>query len=85
MRENESPLAKQAEQGELPVLGWKGGVKKGLKDYTTKRYGTLRYLAQWQGLRGKDLNINLEKEVQLICTGTKQRVIYTSEREKWRQ
>ena len=46
-------LAERARKGELPVLGWKGGVEKKIEK--KKKYGTLNYLAQWQGLRGEDL------------------------------
>jgi hypothetical protein len=49
-RENsfESPgLAERAKNGELPVLGWKGGVKKQIKK--KEKFGSLNYLAQWQG------------------------------------
>ena len=52
LREKEPELASRAGNGELPVLGWKGGVEK--KTKKGEKYGTLFYLAQWQGLRGND-------------------------------
>lgn len=74
-------LAEQARNGELPVLGWKGGVEEKLK--TGKKYGTLNYLAQWQGLRGEDLNIDLSEEIELICSRTGMKIIYTTDSEKY--
>ena len=68
-------LAERAIRGELPVLGWKGGVEKEIKK--KEKYGTLFYLAQWQGLRGDDLDIDLSEEKELICSRTKVKVIYT--------
>ena len=50
-------LAERARNGELPALAWKGGIDKMLKK--TEKYGTLKYLAQWQGLRGDDLDIDM--------------------------
>jgi hypothetical protein len=44
MRLREPELARRAENGELPVLGWKGGVEK--KTKISEKYGTLNYLAQ---------------------------------------
>lgn len=57
-------LAERAKRGELPVLGWKGGVERKL---TVRKYGTRNYLAQWQGLRGNDLDIDLDHEYELTC------------------
>src|SRR5690349_15618633 len=47
-------------KGELPVLGWKGGVDRTLKK--ANKFGSLKYLAQWQGLRNEDLNLDTETE-----------------------
>ena len=74
-------LAERAKNGELPVLGWKGGVDKKIKK--KEKYGTLNYLAMWQGLRGDDLNIYLNEEKELICTRTGMRVIYTDDESKY--
>ena len=81
LRVKDPDVAKRAEKGELPVLGWKGGVDKETKK--GEKYGTLYYLAQWQGLRGEDLNINPSEEIQMICTKTKMRVIYTGDLKKY--
>ena len=81
LRKKNPELAERAEQGELPPLEWKGGVEKRLKQ--KRKYGTLRYLAQWQGLRGEDLDITLEEEVELLCARTDMRVIFTPDVEKY--
>jgi len=62
-------------------LGWKGGVDK--KTKKGEKYGTLKYLAQWQGLRGEDLNIDLSDEPELICSRTGVKVIYTADFDKY--
>lgn len=79
--QKEPELVKRARNGELPVLGWKGGVEKKIKK--KEKYGTLYYLAQLQGLRGEDLNIDLSEERELICSKTGIRVIYTSDPKKY--
>ena len=73
-------LAEKAKRGELPTLGWKGGTDKKLK--SNKKFGSLNYLAQWQGLRGEDLNINLSDEITLTCSTTGMEVTYTSDIKK---
>ena len=80
-RQREPELARRAENGELPVSAWKGGVEK--KTKIGKKYGTLNYLAQWQGLRGEDLNIDLSEETELICSKTGMKVIYTGDVKKY--
>jgi hypothetical protein len=79
---NDPPLlSERAEAGELPVLPWKGGV-----DVPTKlghKYGTVQYLAMWQGLRCEDLNVSLDEEVTLICSKTQMKVTYTAEYAKY--
>lgn len=81
LREKEPELASRAENGELPVLGWKGGVEK--KTKKGEKYGTLFYLAQWQGLRGNDLDIDISQEPWLKCSRTGMRVIYTGDPKKY--
>jgi Zn ribbon nucleic-acid-binding protein len=81
LREKDPELAKRAQDGELPVLGWKGGVEKQLK--SKKKYGTFNYLAQWQGLRGDDLDIDPSQEVSLTCSKTAITVIYTEDITKY--
>jgi hypothetical protein len=50
-------LAKRAESGELPSLSsWKRG--------------SLQYLAEWQGLRGEDLEIRLDQIQKRVCAKT---------------
>jgi hypothetical protein len=74
-------LAARARNGELPTLEWKGGVEK--KIQKKEKYGTLQYLAQWQGLRGEDLDIDLSEEREIICTRTEMKVIYTADATKY--
>lgn len=81
LREKEPELASRAEKGELPVLGWKGGVDK--KTKKGEKYGTLFYLAQWQGLRGDDLDIDRSQEPELVCSKTGIRVICTGDLKKY--
>jgi hypothetical protein len=81
MAKKEPELAERARNGELPVIGWKGGVDKKTKNKL--KYGTFNYLALWQGLRGEDLNIVLSEEVEIICSRTKMKVIYTDDAAKY--
>lgn len=74
-------LAERAKNGELPVLGWKGGVDK--KILKKQKYGTFNYLALWQGLRGDDLNIDLSEEREIICARTGMKVVYTDDAAKY--
>jgi hypothetical protein len=74
-------LAHQCRAGELPVLGWKGGVNRSLKKL--EKYGSLKYLAQWQGLRGEDLDVYLGEERVLTCSRTKMVVMFTPDRTKY--
>jgi hypothetical protein len=69
-------LAARADKGELVVLAWKGGVQK--KSKPDKKYGTLSYLATWQGLRGEDLDLAFEDERTVVCTRTGQTVVFSS-------
>ena len=78
---DEPDLAKKAKNGELPILGWKGGVEKTIKKKL--KYGTFFYLAQWQGLRGEDLDIDLSKETELVCSKTGIKVIFTDDSKKY--
>ena len=69
-------LASRADKGELVPLGWKGGVQQKLKVKT--KPGTLQYLANWQGLRGEDLDLDLAGERTIVCTGTGQAVVFSA-------
>jgi hypothetical protein len=71
------PGAARADRGELLSLPWKGGVTKKLK--VDVKYGTLMYLAMWQGLRGEDLDVDLDGEAALTCELTGQRVVFNRE------
>jgi len=74
-------LVQQCLAGELPVLGWKGGVSRSLKKL--EKYGSLKYLAQWQGLRGEDLDVDLDNEQALTCSRTRMVVTFTPDRSKY--
>lgn len=81
LREQDKDLASRAEHGELPALDWKGGIEEKIKK--GEKYGTLYYLAQLQGLKGEDLNIDLSNEPILICTRTGVRITYTGDLKKY--
>jgi len=66
-----------AERGELIGLDWKGGVKKKLK--VERVPGSLQYLATWQGLRGEDLDIDLDGERIVVCSRTGQAVVFSAQ------
>lgn len=81
-RSVEAPeLAEQAKNGELPPLGWKGGIEK--KTQRAEKFGCLNYLAEWQGLRGEDLDIDLSEEREITCSKTGMKVIYTGDAMKY--
>jgi len=81
-RSMESPeLTECVKKGELPALGWKGGVEKKIKK--KEKYGCLNYLAEWQGLRGEDLDIDLFEEREIVCSKTGMKVIYTGDATKY--
>ncbi|CAL2083982.1 hypothetical protein [Tenacibaculum sp. 190524A02b] len=73
-------LVEKAKRGELPALGYKGGVDKVLK--MKEKIGALNYVAKWQALRGEDLDIDLDKELVLTCSKTGVRVLFTMDLEK---
>lgn len=62
-------FVKQAQEDELPQLD-------------TWRRGTLYYLAVWQGLRGDDLDIDLDAEFTKQCSLTKREWLFSGHREK---
>jgi hypothetical protein len=70
-------LANQALAGQLVVLPWKGGVEKAIK--LKQKYGSLRYFAMLQGLRGEDLDLDIEREVVRVCSITNMTVIFTND------
>ena len=81
LSEKEPELSIRAKNCELPATGWKGGVEKKIKK--KQKYGTQKYLAEWQGLRGEDLDIDLESEQILTCSRTGMTVVYTDDIEKY--
>lgn len=84
-RENEE-LAQAARQGELVTLPWKGGVGRPTTSKKSKaRFGPLRYLAMWQGLRGDVLEIDTTAEVTLTCSRTHTEVTFTPDVGKYVQ
>jgi hypothetical protein len=76
IRDEEPELAARANEGELIVLVWKGGVEEKLK--IEKKPGTLKYLATLQGLRGEDLDIALEAERLIMYSKTGQTVAFSA-------
>jgi hypothetical protein len=74
-------LATKAREGQLVVLPWKGGVEKAIKK--KQKFGTLYYLAMWQGLRGEDLDIDVTREIVLICAATGMAVAFTNDAAKY--
>ena len=72
----EIELRDAAVKGELPALAWKGG---GPSIKTGKRWGSLHYLATWQGLRGEDLSIDTVAGAVLTCTRTGMVVSFTDD------
>lgn len=74
-------LAALAREGQLVELPWRGGVQKALKK--TEKYGTYLYLAMWQGLRGEDLDVDVQWERTLTCSATGMRVLYTGDSSKY--
>lgn len=73
-------LAERTCNGELPVLDWKGGVEKKLQG---KKHGTFSYLAQWQGLRGEDLDIDSTQDTEITCSKTGMKIIFTNDENKY--
>ncbi len=77
----------RVDNGELVYLDWKGGTedperkkkpdrsKKKSSSSATKR-GSLQYLATWQGLRGENLDIEVDGRRTIVCTNTKQTVVF---------
>ncbi len=77
LAKSQPKLAKRALRGELPMLSWKGGVKRNPKKM--KKKGSFCYLAQWQGLRGDDLDITLSEKRTIKCSRTDVKVTYALE------
>ncbi len=75
-------MAQKAKNGELPPSVWKGGVAKKPK-FKMRKYASLYYLAEWQALRGEDLDIDLNDEIDLTCSRTGVTMTYTFDMEKY--
>lgn len=78
-------LANKALNGELPPLGFKGGYERELKSKKPK-HGPMVYLAELQGLRGEDLDIDeLRDEGKIItCSATGMTTIFTFKVDKYK-
>ena len=74
-------LAAAAIADELVPLPWKGGLRTTIKD--KRKYGTMRYLAMWQGLRGENLEIDTTSERKLQCARFGVTVIFTADPVKY--
>ncbi|MCY1179842.1 hypothetical protein D9M73_202590 [compost metagenome] len=48
-----------------------------------EKFGSLKYLAQWQGLRGEDLQIDTSAELTLSCSRTGMVVTFTPDQSKY--
>ncbi|TEA79812.1 hypothetical protein [Allopusillimonas ginsengisoli] len=70
-------VAADAVAGVLIELPWAGGLAKAIK--TGKKYGSYRYLAMWQGLRGQDLDVDPSRDTLLICSRFGATVTFTSD------
>lgn len=78
-------IALKAINNELVMLPWKGGfnppkvIKKLNKNTQRKiKYGVFNYLAMWQGLRGENLDIDVDRDIAVTCNREKKIVIFTS-------
>jgi hypothetical protein len=69
-----------ARRGELPTLDWKGGITGTPK--MKKKYGSLCYLATWQGMRDEDLCIDVTQETSVTCSRTGVKVTFTPDLSK---
>lgn len=73
-RAEDYELSQRAENGELVILAWTGGVEKKLEAKTLD--GTMYYLATWQGLRNENLDIQLVGTKSITCSKTGQIVVF---------
>ncbi len=71
-------IAARAKKGELPPLGWKGGARK-----KKTIEGSFYYLAKWQGLRRENLDINMTKKIELICSKTGHKTTFVDKKKIW--
>lgn len=73
-------LAKRAQGGELVTLPWRGGVETAVRG---RKYGSHRYVAMWLGLRGRDLFIDSDSQLEIICSKHGTKVIFLSDAALW--
>jgi len=83
LAQQDAELVAEVLRGELPALGVKGGIDKKKKPKFKFKYGCLWYLAELQGLKGIDLDIDTDCEVALVCSRTNIKVIFTSDMSKY--
>ena len=76
-------LAKYAKRGELIPLGWKGGVDKAI--LKGNKVGSLKYYAEWLGLRGENLDIDTSQDITLTCSATGMIVTFTADINKLKE
>lgn len=76
LAQNNPSISQKARNNELPILPWKGGYSIKIQKGKCVPY---YYLAMLQGLQGKDLNINLQKEIKLTCAQTGMTTIFTTD------
>jgi hypothetical protein len=77
MSQENPDLSFRARNGELMILGWKGGVPINFKG--KRKEGTLKYLAQWQGLAGNDLDIDTDISTVITCSLSGVEVTYSKD------
>ncbi len=80
MAKESAELAKRAREGQLISLPWKGGVDQ--KIQKGSKYGSMFYLAMWQGLREENLYIDLDNDLPITCSHFEVTVIFTNDRNK---
>ncbi len=73
-------FASKVINGALPVSVFKGGFKKKL-DTIYFKYATFKYLAQLQGLKGIDLDIDTDRDdgLELVCSETGMKSIFSAD------
>lgn len=78
-------LAEAARNGALPRMDFDGGHDAALSNSAFK-YGTMHYLAQLQGLKGEDLDVDSQRDegLQLRCEATGMLTIFTADMERFK-
>lgn len=60
-----------------------GKVVSAVASKKLEKFGSLSYLAQWQGLRGETLDIDPAQEVLKTCSRTHMMVTFTPDKAKY--